>query len=101
MLDLDASSANPMYNILKRLSASLTIYLDLKHCELEQCNGSLALAIKSCKGSGEEVGLSFSLGLHLALNGWLGRKWSLQVLVGLPRVSAKPAPPCEDTWRIG
>jgi hypothetical protein len=101
MLDLDASSANPMYNILKRLSASLTIYLDLKHCELEQCNGSPALAIKSCKGSGEEVGLSFSLGLHLALNGWLGRKWSLQVLVGLPRVSAKPAPPCEDTWRIG
>jgi hypothetical protein len=62
VLDLDASSANPMYNILKRLSASLTIYLDLKHCELKQCNSSSAFAIKSCKGSGEGVGLSFSLG---------------------------------------
>jgi hypothetical protein len=59
MLDLDASSANPMYNILKRLSASLTIYLDLKHCELEQCNGSPALATKSYKGNGGGVELSF------------------------------------------
>ena len=37
----------------------LTIYLDLKHCGLEQCNGSSALAIKSCKGSDEGVVLSF------------------------------------------
>jgi len=101
MLDLDVSPANSMYNILKGLSAPLIVYLDLKYRGLEQCNGSPTLAIKSCKGSGEGVGLSFSLRLHLTLNGWLGRKWSLQVLVGLPRVFAKPAPPRENTWLIG
>jgi len=40
-------------------------------------------------------------GMHLALNKWVGRKWLLQVLVGLPWALVRPAPPCEDTWRLG
>ena len=48
-----------LYNILKGLTIPLTVYLELKHCGLKQCNGNLTLATKSCKGSGGGVGFSF------------------------------------------
>ena len=41
------------------LSAPLTVYLNSKHCGLEQCNDNSVLATKSCKDSGRGVGLSF------------------------------------------
>jgi len=43
---------NILHNILKGLGAPITVYIDTKHCELEQCNGSLALDTKSCKDNG-------------------------------------------------
>ena len=49
-------------NILKGLSASVTVYIDTKHCGLKQCNGSPALDTKSCNGSGGGMGLSFCWG---------------------------------------
>jgi hypothetical protein len=49
----------PRHNILKGLSAPVTVYLDTKHCGLKQCNSRPALATQSCKGSGGRVGLSF------------------------------------------
>jgi len=48
---------NSIFN--KGLNALFTVYLDLKHCGLEQCNGSLTLTTKSCKGSEVEVEISF------------------------------------------
>jgi hypothetical protein len=48
-----------LHNILNELSAPLTVCLDSEHYGLEYCNGSLALAIKSCKGSERGVGLYF------------------------------------------
>jgi hypothetical protein len=48
-----------LYNILKGISISIIVYLDLKHYELEQCNGSSALTTKSCKGSRIGLELSF------------------------------------------
>ena len=40
-----------LYNILKGISASITIYINTKHYGLEQCNDRVAVAIatKSCK----------------------------------------------------
>jgi len=38
-------------NIIKGFSASITVYIDTKHCELKQCNGSPTLDTKSCKGN--------------------------------------------------
>jgi hypothetical protein len=43
---------NILHNILKGLSVPITVYIDTKHYELEQCNDSLTLDIKSCNGSG-------------------------------------------------
>ena len=40
-------------------------------------------------------------GMPLALKGWMRRKLSLQVLVGLPWASARSAPPRDDTWQLG
>jgi hypothetical protein len=57
--DLFVSRAKILYNILKEISASITVYLDTKHCRLEQCNGKPALAIESFKDSVGEVRLSF------------------------------------------
>jgi hypothetical protein len=51
-----------LQNILKELSAPVTIYIDTKHCGLEQYNGSLAFDIKSCKGRRGGMGLSFRWG---------------------------------------
>jgi hypothetical protein len=51
-----------LHNILKGLSAPLTIYLDSEHCGLEYFNGSLALAIKSCKGIEGGGGAIFFMG---------------------------------------
>jgi len=36
-------------------------------------------------------------GMHFTLNALLRRKWSLQVLVGLPWVSTRPEPSRDDT----
>jgi hypothetical protein len=44
---------------IKRARCPSYYYLDLKHCELEQCNGSSALARKSCKSNDGGVVLSF------------------------------------------
>jgi len=43
---------NILHNILKGFGAPITVYINTKHCELEQCNGSLALDTKSCKDNG-------------------------------------------------
>jgi len=41
------------------------------------------LSQRVARAAGEGWGCLF-IGMQLTLNGWLGRKWSLQVLVGLP-----------------
>jgi hypothetical protein len=62
-----------LQNILKGLSAPVTVYIDTKHCGLEQCNGSPALDIKSCKGGRGGMGLSFRWGAF-GIEGLVGEK---------------------------
>jgi hypothetical protein len=58
------------------------------------------LSQRVARAAGEGWGCFFTM-MHLTLKRWLGRKWSLQVLVGLPWVSARPAHPREDIWHLG
>lgn len=39
--------------------APISVYIDSKHCELEQCNDSPTFTTKSCKDNGEGMGLFF------------------------------------------
>ena len=64
---------NILYNILKGIIALVTVYLDTKHCGLQQYNGRVALPQRVGKTVGGEWGCLF-IGMHLALKGWLGRK---------------------------
>jgi len=52
------------------------------------------------KAAGEIWSCLFT-GIYLALNGWVRRKWPLQVLVGLPSASTRSAPPRDNTWCLG
>lgn len=70
-------------NIVKGYSASITVYLDLKHCKLKQCNGSTAFVTKSCKDNRGGVGLSFH-GSAFDIE-----KMSTQVLVGLQAIGSR------------
>jgi len=48
-----------LYNILKGISISIIVYLDLKHYKLERYNYSSALTTKSCKDNRGGLELSF------------------------------------------
>ena len=86
-------------NILKGLSALLTVYLDTKHCRLEQCNGP-TLAIKSCKGNGGGVGLSFHWDAF-GIEGVDEDKMVSSSFGGVALGDSQPTPPCEDTSPLG
>jgi hypothetical protein len=88
-----------LYNILKGLSALLTVYLDTKYCRLEQCNGP-TLATKSCKGNGGRVGLSFhwdAFGIEVVDED----KMVSSSFGGVALGDSQPTPPCEDTSPLG
>ena len=70
-------------NIVKGYSAPIIVYLDLKHCELEQCNGSTTFITKSCKGNKGGMGLSFHESAFDI------EKMSTQVLVGLQAIGSR------------
>jgi len=53
---------NKLYNILKGLSASLTVYQDTDYCGSEQCNDRVVLAKKELVKHAVKVRLSFSRG---------------------------------------
>jgi hypothetical protein len=57
------------------------VHQDSWHYGLEQCSGRAAVAIVSSKDCRGRVGCLF-IRIHLALNGWFGRKQSMQILVG-------------------
>ena len=62
-----------VYNILKGISTSVTIYIDTKHCGLEKCNGRATLTIESWKDCRGRVGLSFHLDVY-GIEGMVGEK---------------------------
>jgi hypothetical protein len=70
-------------NTVKGCNAPITVYLDLKHYELEQCNDNTTFITKSCKDNREGVGLSFH-GSAFDIE-----KISIQILVGLQAIGSR------------
>ena len=89
-----------LHNILNELSAALTVWLDSEHCGLKYCDGSLALAIKNCKGSERGVGLYFQWdAFDIKVMVWDKIVTSSFGVAAQGVCQAHPS--SEDTWHLG
>jgi len=57
-----------LYNLLKGIDVSVTVYLDTKHCEFEQCNDRTTLPQRVGKTAREGLGCLFT-SMRMALKG--------------------------------